>query len=193
MGKLTSLLLLQTVTHMFVLVCSLRWYLSPFKGDLKYVGVRWNDLLEIYSLFIRSRAEYCSVVFHSSLTQEQTRKIENIQKTSLKVILQDEYNNYELACQLMGLSSLFQRRENWSLTLARRCLKNQEMSRFFPPVTELPQQDLRDRLTFPVGPNTRTLRSYIFRSSFMNYTTNRTERGRIRRRREGHEGREGEG
>ena len=83
----------------------------------------------------------------------------------------------------MGLSSLFQRRENWSLTLARRCLKNQEMSRFFPPVTELPQQDLRDRLTFPVGPNTRTLRSYIFRSSFMNYTTNRTERGRLMRRR----------
>ena len=49
---------------------------------LRYVGVSRTDLLEIYMLFIRSRAEYASVCFHSSLTQEQTKKIENIQKTS---------------------------------------------------------------------------------------------------------------
>ena len=38
---------------------------------LKYVGVNREDLLDIYKLFIRSVIEYCSVAFHSSLTQEQ--------------------------------------------------------------------------------------------------------------------------
>ena len=45
---------------------------------LKYAGVTTEDLIEIYCLFVRSCAEYCSVVFNSSLTQEQTKKIENI-------------------------------------------------------------------------------------------------------------------
>lgn len=42
---------------------------------LKYTGVKTQDLIEIYSLFIRSRAEYMSVVWHSSLTTEQAKKI----------------------------------------------------------------------------------------------------------------------
>ena len=48
---------------------------------LKYVGISKEDLVDIYVLFIRSVAEYCSVSFHSSLTQEQSRKLEGIQRT----------------------------------------------------------------------------------------------------------------
>ena len=118
---------------------------------LKYVGVSRSDLIEIYCLFIRSRAEYASVSFHSSLTQEQSKKIENIQRTSLKVILQNDYLGYESACQATGLLSLFQRRENRSLTFARRCLENPEMSRFFPRVPGLPQQELREHEKFIVN------------------------------------------
>ena len=44
---------------------------------LKYVGVSREDLLNIYILFIRSVTEYCSVLFHSSLTQAQSNKLEN--------------------------------------------------------------------------------------------------------------------
>ena len=110
---------------------------------LTYVGVSRKDLIDIYKLFVRSRAEYCSVAFHSSLTQEQSRKIENIQKTCLKIILQDEYQDYVSACQYFNISSLLQRREDRSLIFARRCLDNKEMSRFFPQVPILPQQVLR--------------------------------------------------
>ena len=45
---------------------------------LKYVGVSRSDLIKIYCLLIRSRAEYASVLFRSSLTKEQSKKIENI-------------------------------------------------------------------------------------------------------------------
>ena len=118
---------------------------------LRYVGISRKDLIEIYCLFVRSRAEYCSVAFHSSLTQDQERKIENIQKTSLKIILQDEYSGYETACSLTGLATLAQRRESRSLTYARRCLNNKELSRFFPRVSELPEQELRNRDPFVVN------------------------------------------
>ena len=45
-------------------------------SKLKYTGVSTSDLLDIYKLFVRSRAEYMSVVWHSSLTADQTQKIE---------------------------------------------------------------------------------------------------------------------
>ena len=47
---------------------------------LKYIGVSTEDLIEIYVLFIRSLTEYCATAFHSSLTLEQSRDIERIQK-----------------------------------------------------------------------------------------------------------------
>ena len=60
---------------------------------LKYVGVGIDDLLNIYILFIRSVTEYCGVAFHSSLTSEQSNKLEKIQKTCLKVILGELYTS----------------------------------------------------------------------------------------------------
>ena len=47
-------------------------------AKLKYVGVRTEDLIDIYKLFIRSCLEYCSVVYHSSLTVEQSMKLEDM-------------------------------------------------------------------------------------------------------------------
>ena len=73
---------------------------------LKYVGVRIEDLLDIYVKYIRSLTEYCSVAFHSSLTVEQSNKIERIQKTSLKVILTEMYVDYPSALETTGLDSL---------------------------------------------------------------------------------------
>ena len=82
---------------------------------LKYVGVSKRDLLDIYVLFIRSITEYCSVAYHSSLTQQQSDKIERIQKTCLKVILGDEYIDYKTALEDWNLETLHDRR-------LRRCL-----------------------------------------------------------------------
>ena len=73
---------------------------------LKYVGVNKSDLLDIYILFIRSVTEYCSVVFHSSLTQQESEKLERIQKFCLKIILGEEYTDYPSALILCGLQKL---------------------------------------------------------------------------------------
>ena len=79
-------------------------------SKLKYVGVGQDDLIEIYILFIRCVTEYCAVSYHSSLTVEQSGKLERIQKTCLKVILGDLYEDYDSALELLGLTTLSKRR-----------------------------------------------------------------------------------
>ena len=74
---------------------------------LKYVGVSIEDLLDIYILFIRSVTEYCAVAFHSSLTKEQSEKLEKIQKTSLKVMLGESYVSYSAALEMCNLQTLY--------------------------------------------------------------------------------------
>ena len=54
-------------------------------SNLKYAFMKTKDLISIYILHICNVTEYCSSAFHSSLTAEQDKKIEAIQKTSLKV------------------------------------------------------------------------------------------------------------
>ena len=78
---------------------------------LRYVGVGRDDLINIYILFVKSVTEYCSVIFHSSLTQQQSLKLKGIQKTCLKVILGEEYSDYETALEICGLESLEKRRK----------------------------------------------------------------------------------
>ena len=39
---------------------------------LKYVGVPTSDLIDVFSLFIRSLLEYCCVSWHSALTNGPT-------------------------------------------------------------------------------------------------------------------------
>ena len=82
---------------------------------LKYVGVSKEDLLDIYILYIRSIAEYCSVAFHSSLTVQQTQTLERIQRTCIKVILGDMFIDYNSALEMCGLEALQDRR-------GKRCL-----------------------------------------------------------------------
>ena len=99
---------------------------------LKYAGVSIEDLVDIFILFIRSITEYCSVAFHSSLTIEQSEKIEQIQKTCLKVILGDMYISYSSALEMTNLTKLSDRREKRCLDFARKCLKHPRNNRLFP-------------------------------------------------------------
>ena len=99
---------------------------------LKYAGVGTKDLLDVYKLFIRSCAEYCSSAFHSSLTLEQSNTIERIQRTCLKVILGEMYLSYTSALEICGLETLHNRRETRCLEFSKRCLKNERTKRLFP-------------------------------------------------------------
>ena len=49
-------------------------------------------------------------VWHSRLTRLQTQDIERIQKLAMKIILQDRYLNYQLACNTFSTQTLELRR-----------------------------------------------------------------------------------
>ena len=82
---------------------------------LKFVGVRTEELIELYCLYIRSLTEYCSSAFHSSLSNRLSNKLENIQEIGLRVILNVMYVSYEAALEMCGLEALYVRSEHRSL------------------------------------------------------------------------------
>ena len=118
---------------------------------LKYVGVPEQDLLEIYKLFIRSLLEYCCVAWHSSLTQDQSYDIERVQRTALKVILGDTYQNYEAALKQCNLETLFSRREHRCLSFGLKCLKHSKHKTMFPLNPSEGDLYLRDQSKFSVN------------------------------------------
>ena len=118
---------------------------------LKYIGTNIEDLVHIYCIHIRSYAEYCSTVFHSSLTEKLTRKIEAIQKTSLRIILGDMYITYDAALEMCGVKSLHERRENRSLKFAIKCEKSKDNSNMFPRNLSVDTHPIRNREKFIVN------------------------------------------
>ena len=99
---------------------------------LKYAGVSTEDLLQIYSLFIRNSAEYCAVVFHSRLSLKQEKSLENIQSTCLRVILNNNYISYENALLRTGLKTLKQRRQERCLSFSLKCIQHPLSYKAFP-------------------------------------------------------------
>ena len=64
-----------------------------------------EDLVDIFVLYIRSVVESSAVVWHSSLSQGQELEIECVQRVALRIILKDDYINYERALELCSLQS----------------------------------------------------------------------------------------
>ena len=72
------------------------------------------------------------MVWHSSLTQENSEDLERVQKSATKIIMGDKYENYENALEEINLQTLYERRENLCLTFAKKCLENEKMKDMFP-------------------------------------------------------------
>ena len=83
-------------------------------------------------MFIRSKLDSSSVVWHNSLTESDNNSIERIQKASVKIILKNNYQNYEKALEMLNLDTLNERRRKQCLKFAKDCLKHEQMKQMFP-------------------------------------------------------------
>ena len=112
-----------------------------------------ENLIEIYVLFVRSLTEYCAVAWHSSLTIEQSSKLERIQRTCLKVILGEMYVSYPAALEMCQLQPLATRRQARCINFAKKCLKHPKNSRLFPSreIKESDQHFIRNPEMFEVN------------------------------------------
>ena len=113
-------------------ICMKAYSRVQMLSKLKYAGISQNELIEIYKLFIRSVCEYCSVVYHTSLTIEQKNKLESIQKTCLKIILGDTYNSYEEALSHFSINTLEKRRQDHMTKFSIKCVNDDFNFEIFP-------------------------------------------------------------
>ena len=118
----------------------------PMISKLKYIGTRTEDLLDVYCLYVRSILEFCAVVFHSGLTQEQSHQLETVQGVALFTILEeqshqletvqgvalftilgDNYVLYEAAREMTGIPMFSERRQERVETFCKRAIKHMKM------------------------------------------------------------------
>ena len=117
---------------------------------LNEYSVPIKDLVLIYILYIRSVCEQSAVVWHSSLSAENRADLERVQKTALKIILQDDYISYDSALQKTDLQTLDERREILCLKFAKTCLKHDDMKNIFPVNHNLSSAVTRNPAKFKV-------------------------------------------
>ena len=140
-----------TWTRQITEICKKAYPRVKLLTKLRYVGVKTEDLIELYCLHIRSITEYCSTAFHSSLTQKLSNKIEAIQKTCLRVLLGVMYVDYTSALEMCGLESLHTRREHRSLRFAIKSTKHPTNKDMFPTNSSQDTHLVRNREHFQVN------------------------------------------
>ena len=100
-------------------------------------GLPTEEMINIYTLYIRSILESSAVVWHSAITQAEETDIERVQKVALRVILKSDYESYENALLLTGLDTLQQRRTILCEKFAKNCTKKKKNETYVPLEPEL--------------------------------------------------------
>ena len=92
-----------------------------------------ETMFTLYTWFIRTSLEYAAPVWHPGLTVRQHSILEGIQKRCFKIILGNNYLNYETALTTLNTSTLFSRRENLLLKFGSNMLKSERHRHLLPP------------------------------------------------------------
>ena len=99
---------------------------------LNEFNVSTSDMITIYILYIRAIVEQSSVVWSSSITQDEQDLLERTQKVALKIIYQGNYQSYENALQVSKLPTLKVRYNNLLQQFAIKCVKNELTNHMIP-------------------------------------------------------------
>ena len=80
--------------------------------------------------------EQYGVVWHSSLTKENSDDLEWLQKSAVKVILNNQYKDNESALERLEIQKLKNRRELLCKNFANKCNKNGRFPELFKKNTK---------------------------------------------------------
>ena len=100
---------------------------------LKKFKLEPEVLLDYYLKEIRPLVEQGVAIWNSGITKSQVRDLEKIQKVALKIILEDSYLSYDVACTIMNISPLEYRRTDLCTNFAIKLYKSPRGSEFFEP------------------------------------------------------------
>ena len=90
------------------------------------------DLKTIYLSYVRNLVEQSSVLWGSTLTEENKQDLERVQKNACRIILGNKYTHYEESLKIIGLETLEERRVNLALRFAKNCVNNKKTRNLFP-------------------------------------------------------------
>ena len=124
-------------------------------------GVSTEDLVQIYTLYIRSVVEQSAVVWHSSITQNEVIELERIQKVALRIILKHDYVDYDYALKTTGLETLSTRRQKLCISFAKKCVKNEQTKKMFPVKIHQRQTRRQEKYVVPFAKTERFKNSAI--------------------------------
>ena len=71
--------------------------------------------------------EQSAIVWHSSLTLQNIQDISRVQKSAVKIILRNKYQDYKKSLDVLNLESLYDRREMLCKMFAVKSAKNASM------------------------------------------------------------------
>ena len=93
-----------------------------------------DEKKNIFMLYVRSILEQSCVVWHSSLTEENSKDLERVQKAAVRIILGGNYEDYQEALTKIDLDTLSNRKEDLFKTFAIKCTKNdnEKIKNIFP-------------------------------------------------------------
>ena len=92
-----------------------------------------EDMVTVYTCYIRPVLEYACPVWHTSLTDAQAEKIEFVQKRALKIILGIKYVGYTEALNVCKLPSLRCRRDALLQGFGKNILNSVRHRNLLPP------------------------------------------------------------
>ena len=122
--------------------------------------MNWEEIKNIYILYIISLLEHSCTVWHSSLTDENSQDLKRVQKSALKIILQENYKSYELALEALDLESLKEIREHICLQFAKKCLGHEKIRSMFQTNNKTHQMETRFAENYEVNhANTERLKN----------------------------------
>ena len=76
-------------------------------------------------------AEQAVAIWNSGLTKGQVNDLEKIQKVALKIILEDDYRSYDMACNQFNLKTLSDRRLDLCTNFAVKLFQSNRSEQFF--------------------------------------------------------------
>ena len=104
---------------------------------LKKLNLDEDLVLDFYLKEIWPLAEHGVAIWNSGLTKGQVSDLEKIQKIALKIILNENYTSYDVACTLMNILPLEIRRTDLCTAFAKNLYKSPRCNEFFTPAEKL--------------------------------------------------------
>ena len=95
-------------------------------------GSNTEEMVHLWKVFCRSVLEQTCVVWDRRLSCENREDLERTQKSFAKLVLEEDYQNYQSALEKLNLETLDTRRKQLALKFAKNSIEDGILNDLFP-------------------------------------------------------------